>query len=248
MEPGPDVQDSERSYCLEEEFHSSSQENLATSAAKKLKNEESLLVQMARYLYLPRLRDEQVLIGAIQNDVSSLAWQTDTFAYAEGWDEQKKRYLGQRVAQSIRIGVDDQTLLVKPDAAVAQLAAEAKSESSDPGSSATHDTKTGSMAPAASGSGSASPSTTGSDGKPAPTKKLARFHGSVGVDPIRLGRDAGRIAEEVVQHLTAVVGTNVEITIEIRANLADRASEKLVWDVTENCRTLKFTDFGFEEV
>jgi len=30
-------------------------------------------------------------------------------------------------------------------------------------------------------------------------------------------------------------------------SVADGASDKLVRDVTENCRTLKFTDFGFEE-
>jgi hypothetical protein len=30
-------------------------------------------------------------------------------------------------------------------------------------------------------------------------------------------------------------------------NLPEPASEKLVRDVTENCRTLKFTDYGFED-
>src|SRR4051794_33298138 len=49
----------------------------------------------------------------------------------------------------------------------------------------------------------------GETAKTAP--KLARFHGSVGVDPLRLGRDAARIAEEVVQHLSSLVGANVEI-------------------------------------
>ncbi len=62
-----------------------------------------------------------------------------------------------------------------------------------------------------------------------------------------LGRDAARIAEEIVQHLTGLVGSNVEITIEIQADLAAGAGDKLVRDVTENCRTLRFTDFGFEE-
>jgi hypothetical protein len=81
---------------------------------------------------------------------------------------------------------------------------------------------------------------------PAPPE-LLRFHGSVTVDPVRLGRDAGRIAEEVVQHLSTIVGANVEITLEIRADLPEGASEKLVRDVTENCRTLKFNDYGFEE-
>jgi len=69
----------------------------------------------------------------------------------------------------------------------------------------------------------------------------------VPVDPLRLGRDASRIAEEVIQHLTGLVGSKVEITLEIHAELADGASDKLVRDVTENCRTLKFTDYAFEQ-
>ena len=43
-----------------------------------------------------------------------------------------------------------------------------------------------------------------------------------------------------------MIGSNVEITIEIHAELADGAGDKLVRDVTENCRTLKFKDYGFE--
>ena len=82
---------------------------------------------------------------------------------------------------------------------------------------------------------------------PPAAPELRRFHVSVKVEPLRLGRDAARIAEEVVQHLTGLVGSKVEITIEIQADLEEGANDKLVRDVTENCRTLKFTDFGFEE-
>jgi len=42
-------------------------------------------------------------------------------------------------------------------------------------------------------------------------------------------------------------GANVQITIDIDADLPDGAGDKLVRDVTENCRTLKLTDYGFEE-
>ena len=70
---------------------------------------------------VPRLRDEQVLLAAIQEGVASLMWQSDTFAYAEGWDEQRQRYQGLRAAQAIRVVVDDRSLLVKPEAALAQL-------------------------------------------------------------------------------------------------------------------------------
>ena len=74
-----------------------------------------------------------------------------------------------------------------------------------------------------------------------------RFYGSVSVNPVRLSLDIGQIAEEVVQHLTKEINADVSVRIEIEANLPDGASEKLVRDVSENCRTLKFNSFDFEE-
>jgi len=62
-----------------------------------------------------------------------------------------------------------------------------------------------------------------------------------------VARDASRIADEVIQHLTKLVGANVQVTLEIQAELPDGATEKTIRDVTENCRTLRFDTFGFEE-
>ena len=128
-------------------------DHLATRASKKLKNEELLMVELgdvrlrheldrvplwrgdhvgikqlaedvAKYLYLPRLRDQDVLVEAIREGVARLTWQSETFAYADGWDEQKKRYKGLRAGQSIRVLVDAGSLLVKPDVAAAQMEAD----------------------------------------------------------------------------------------------------------------------------
>ncbi len=74
-----------------------------------------------------------------------------------------------------------------------------------------------------------------------------RFHGSVRLDSLRIGRDAGRIADEVIQHLTRLIGSDVQVTLEIQARIEDGASEKTIRDITENCRTLRFDTFGFEE-
>jgi len=73
-----------------------------------------------------------------------------------------------------------------------------------------------------------------------------RFHGAVNLDPTRVARDAGRIAEEVIQHLTSIVGANVEVTLEIHALVPDGVPDHVVRTVTENCRTLKFRSQGFE--
>jgi hypothetical protein len=73
-----------------------------------------------------------------------------------------------------------------------------------------------------------------------------RFHGSVELDPTRVGRDAGRIGDEVVSHLAGLVGSAVKVTLEIEAEIPGGASDQVVRTVTENCRTLKFASQGFE--
>ena len=72
-----------------------------------------------------------------------------------------------------------------------------------------------------------------------------RFHGTVLLDPTRVGRDASRIAEEVIGDLAGQVGSEVTVTLEIEAKLPDGASDQIVRTVTENSRTLKFTSHGF---
>jgi predicted AAA+ superfamily ATPase len=253
------------------------QDSLAARAVKKLRNEELLMVQlggirlrheldrvplwrgdhvsikqlaedMARYLYLPRLRDEDVLLAAIQEGLQQLTWQTETFAYAESFDEARRRYKGLRAGELIRVVLDGQSVLVKPDAAQAQMQAEAKQTTTE---TASHEGEAAGSGTAISGNESSGTATAGGsrrgDGGATTPPQLRRFHASVTLDPLRLGRDASQIAQEVVQHLTRGVGVQVEITLEIHADLPEGASEKLVRDVTENCRTLRFKDYGFEE-
>ena len=74
-----------------------------------------------------------------------------------------------------------------------------------------------------------------------------RFYGEVKLDATRVGRDAGRVAEEVIAHLTGLIGSNVEITLQIDAQIPSGAPIQVVRTVTENSRTLKFTKHGFEK-
>ncbi len=76
---------------------------------------------------------------------------------------------------------------------------------------------------------------------------LRRFHGAVELDASRAGRDASRIADEVLTHLVGLVGAKVRVTLEIEAEVPRGAPENVVRVVTENARTLKFTSQGFEE-
>jgi len=253
------------------------QDPLAARAVKKLRNEELLMIQLggirlrheldrvplwrgnhvsikqlaedvARYLYLPRLRDENVLLAAVQEGLQRLTWQTETFAYAEGFDEARQRYKGLRAGETVRVLLDGESLLVKSEAALAQKQAEAQ-QTPAPAPGGKAPAPGGHPHPVASGGdGPAAGQPAGGGGVVTPpVPQLRRFHASVTIDPLRLGRDASQIAEEVVQHLTRLVGARVEITLEIQAELPDAASEKLLRDVTENCRTLRFDTYGFEE-
>ena len=79
------------------------------------------------------------------------------------------------------------------------------------------------------------------------TPKPRRFHGSVTLDPARVGRDASKIAEEVIAHLVGLMGASVRVTLEIEADIPGGTPDNVVRTVTENSRTLKFGQAGFEE-
>jgi hypothetical protein len=76
---------------------------------------------------------------------------------------------------------------------------------------------------------------------------LKRFHGTVTLDATRVGRDASRIADEVIAHLSGLVGAKVTVTLEVEAEIPSGAPDHVVRTVTENSRTLKFTSQGFEK-
>ena len=86
-------------------------------------------------------------------------------------------------------------------------------------------------------------------GPPLPPEaaKPKRYHGTVTLDPTRVGRDASRIADEVISHLSGIVGATVTVTLEIEANIPSGAPENVVRTVTENGRTLKFQNQEFEK-
>ena len=201
-----------------------------------------LVDDFARYLYLPRLAGPEVLIAAVQDGLSLLTWQTETFAYADSLDEAAGRYVGLRGGRRVdTLNATSTGLLVKPDVARRQLDAEAAVVMPD-GPAVSHPTPTTTTVGAVTGG---SPQV--SMPLPPPVdRKPRRFHGTVRLDPARVGRDASRIADEVIAHLVGLVGANVTVTLEIEAVIPNGASDQTVRTVTENSRSLKFTTQGFE--
>ena len=252
-------------------FRLAGQEPLAVRASRKLRNDELLVTGFAptrlrleldqvplwrgeqveikqlvedftRYLYLPRLKDPAVLHQAISDGLGLLSWSQDTFAFAESYDEESGRYLGLRCGQAIAISDNNTGCLVRPEVALRQQKAEAAAivpRTSD-GSTGRGDEDA---------SGRKDRSGAGDETGPQPVEKTqpTRFHGSALLDSTRVGRDAGRIADEVIAHLVGLVGSKVRVTLEVEAEIPGGVPDNVVRTVTENCRTLKFGSQGFEK-
>jgi len=245
-------------------------DNLVTRASKKLKNEQQLITEwspallrmeldrwlwkdanhistkqlwdyMAQYLYLSRLRDEEILISAIRNGAGSLTW-GDYFAYASAIKSDGS-YMGLVAGSIPAVSLDSASVVVKPEAAKKQREEEAKKQET------TTPYPTGDKAPT---NGVNEPGVVGTTLFPddvVDTKKeivLRRFHGTVELDATRLGRDAGRISDEVLTHLTSLVGAKAKIVLEIEVEVPNGIPEDKMRIINENCNTLKFKGHGFE--
>ena len=248
----------------------SGQHSLAARASKKLKGDELLVTgfaptrlrmeldcvplwrgdhvsikqivdDFARYLYLPRISESAVLLNAISDGIALLTWEQDAYAFADCFDDEAKRYRGLRGGQVVSLpDADAPGLLVKSDIARQQLDA----ESAQP-------TVSGEGAGAGTGGESTVPGSGSGPAEcppgPPPAPQPKRFHGTAKLDAERVGRDASQIADEVIVHLSSLVGAKVTVTLEIEAEVPAGAPDHVVRTVTENSRTLKFTSQGFEK-
>ena len=200
---------------------------------------KQLVEDFARYLYLPRLKDSAVLLHAISEGLNLLTWVQDSFGFADSYDEEAGRYRGLRGGTMVSLTDAHSTaLLVKPELAVRQMDAERAVVPPEAG--LTQPPADWPEVPPAH------PVITPPKPPPGPAKPK-RFHGSVTLDATRVGRDASKIAEEVIAHLAGLVGATVTVTLEISADIFGAVPDQAVRTVTENSRTLKFdSGSGFE--
>jgi hypothetical protein len=262
-----------------QEYRLQGQEWLAERASKKLKNDGLLITSMAgavlrfeidqvplwrgnhvgvkqlvddfaKYLYLPRVKNAQVILDAIQDGVSRLTWSQDTFAYADYYDAAADRYRGLEAGRRPTVQLNANSVVVKPEFASAQI----EKDSAAPTTTATVARTGGDVGTEAGEVGTSPAGTAGQAGggigdgdKQPKAPVLRRFHGSAKIDATRLSRDVDAIASSVVQHLAGLLDAKVTITVEIEAEIPTGAPDNVVRTVTENCRTLKFESSGFEE-
>ena len=199
-----------------------------------------LVDDFARYSYLPRLKDPSVLLEAIRNGLALMTWEQDSFAYADGYDDSVGRYRGLQSGPRGALADDDSGLVIHPQVARRQM----DSETAPPATPTEGSGTTYVQEPSRGGEVRETPDP--NPPAPPPRPSARRYHGSVKLDPTRVGRDASQVADEVIAHLAGLLGADVKLTLEIEANIPDGAPEQVVRIVTENSRTLEFDDSGFE--
>jgi hypothetical protein len=197
---------------------------------------KTLAHYFAQHVYLPRLKNSEVLLATICEGVQSPNWQRETFAYAESWDEDRQRYLGLKAGQAITLTTAT-GLVVKSEVAAAQLAAEA-AEQARKRAEQEVDRERQVPSPGIS---------SGTVASPAKEVLKHRFHGAIKINPRMMASDAAKIMTEVVQHLTSLSKDGVTVTLEIQACLPDGIPVDIQQVVQENCHTLHFETAGFEE-
>ncbi|MCC8151343.1 MAG: DUF499 domain-containing protein [Lachnospiraceae bacterium] len=199
---------------------------------------------LSTYCYLPRLSSYSVLEETICQGIAS----TEYFALAAAYSND--RYVDLKYNQTV-FSINQSDLLVKADVARKQIEAERKryEENTSGGSDSPWSVPGGNTEDpgrGGSGSGTAAGGASG-EGQSEDTPENKHFYMSVKLDNTRMSRDIYNYWQEVIQHLTAVDGADVEMKLEVEVTAPKGIPSATVRTVSENCRTLKITDFGFED-
>ena len=197
---------------------------------------------LSTYCYLPRLAGYGVLEDAICKGLPS----DEYFGIAGNYAND--RYVDLKFNQTV-FSVNQSDWLVKANVAMKQILAEKKEEEKhpDPWQPANPGGSGGETSTVQPGDGSIPGAGREKPQDNPPTPSNTRFFMSAKLDNTRVNRDVNNYLQEIIQHLMNVDGSEVELTLEVSVNAPNGIPSTTVRTVSENCRTLKVTDFGFEE-
>ena len=177
----------------------------------------------SRYVYMQRLSDKAVLKDTILSAISLAV--PGPFAYAERFDENSGSYIGLVIESGMNaaVGLTSSSVIVKP----------AVAEENRP-----------TVQPIVGGGKSNGGSGEVVIGEPPhpPTELPKRFRGTVALSNDRPGRDISRIVENIVDQLTNIAGAEVDLVLEISADVPtgiDKSKQRIL---LENANALGFTD------
>ena len=247
------------------------QDNILERASKKLVSEEALLPELGpsrlnrdlekyiwhdkehiylkdvweylnRYTYLPRIKGRETLMQTVNAAISGLI--PGPFAYAERWDDEKSDYQGLAIdqASNVRITIDSDSLLVRPEAAERhrpQPQAQGNEEATGGASGPQQPAK------ATGGNYPTPPSSSSVVREPphAPVEeKPKRFLGTVMLSADRPSRDMHQIVEAIIEQLTTLPKAEVTLKLEIDGEIPGGLDKAKVRTLLENSKTLGFID------
>lgn len=204
---------------------------------------------LCTYCYLPRLAN----YGVLQDAILKGAHSTEFYGIAAGYDG--TRYLDLKLDESV-MSINQSDFLVKPAIAMKQIM-----EEREPSGQGSGEFTDGTWPPdgnfadgGMSGQGDAG-TNAGTNGKKPPVGGVprqkggdaTRFFMSAKLDDTRINKNVNDYVTEIIQHLMAVDGADIELTLEVSVKAPNGIPASTVRTVSENCRTLKVEDFGFEE-
>lgn len=241
-------------------------ESIVTKAAKKMLQEEQVITKWApallqmclddllwrdsndisikklweylsTYCYLPRLANYGVLEDAIRNGLPS----TEFFALSAGYSNE--RYIDLKFNKPV-LGINTSDLLVKTTVAMKQIVKE--QERVVPGGQKDNDGGDDGSGKSGYDSGNTGEGDDGSRNEEPERPTNTHFYMSAKLDNVRINKDVNTYVQEIIQHLNAVDGAEVELRLEVEVMAPKGMPSGTVRTVSENCRTLKVTDFGFD--
>jgi hypothetical protein len=221
-------------------------------------NRDSVSVQelvdwCRKYLYLPRLSSDDVIFNGLTNAQASLQGES-TFYLAEAFDEASGRFIGLKPQGQFQSAATMRMLIVKDEVAQAQIEAEQKVKPLDPppatgaGSNSGKGPGLGTATATGAGTGSTKTNTAAGKGTPGtgvnpppppPTPQRTTFTGSLKLDPVRAGLQMGQFLEEVMSHLQALPGAEVNLSVEVHVKAPNGIDDQTARIVLENAAALK---------
>lgn len=211
------------------------------------KNDDHIQVKklweyLTTYCYLPRLANLSVLESTIRAGVGG-----ESFALASSFGDGKYSELKLNTTVT---NIYQSDYLVKTSVALKQIEREARERAEQGRGKTPEQGETSEHDPQGTSSASGPDSTQGGPGTPPdpPPQEVAdtRFFMSAKLDNTRVIRDLQKYLDEVVNLLSSTDNCEVELTLEVSAHAENGFPQTTVRSVSENCKTLKVDDFGFE--
>jgi hypothetical protein len=212
-----------------------------------------------KYLYLPRVSSDQVILDALINSAAALSGES-TFHLADSFDEASGRYSGLRAQQASSTQPSSLTgYIVKDEVALAQIEADqlaSQRAKEQAGSAAPSISTTGynpstvsDATPGVARQGFTSGGSTATDtpaavSEPPKPQLPSRYVASVKLDPSRASLQMSAFVEEVMSHLQALPGAEIEMTLEVQVNAPGGIDEQTARIVLENSAALKIDKPG----